>query len=174
MAKISLSQLLRRIAALKFDLATWTTRLPNSAKYVKDSSRAYTYEEIIANIKRLKEELIAAKTAQAIINATTIIKYHDTSVGSDTISITIAEAVLRLAELKDSITLYSKLVTQSAPSEIVQTQTYINNTYVMIPTEYLCVCTTRERDNILLDLRERFAALNAAVEAANHTTFLEI
>lgn len=174
MAKISLSQLLRRIAALKFDLTTWTTRLPNSAKYVKDSSRAYTYEEIVANIERIKKELIAAKTAQAIVNATTIIKYHDTSVGSDTVSITIAEAVLRLAELKDTITLYSKLVTGHSPSEIVQTQAYVNGAYVMVPTEYICVCTTRERDNILTDLRERFAALNAAVEAANHTTFLEI
>mgnify|MGYP001617930313 CR=1 FL=1 len=88
---ITLSDALRRIKALKGDIARWSALYPTSNVWAEDQPKpAYEAAEIEKNLADLVKELVKLKTALALANSTATL--------AD--GMPLAEAIYRLAESK--------------------------------------------------------------------------
>jgi hypothetical protein len=170
---ITLSDALRRKAALKGDLARWCALYPNSNVWAEDQPKpAYDETEVRAEITTATEALIRLKTAIAHANATCTLDVLSVGGGH---RMPLAEAIYRLAENKSLQVVLAGLGVVSEKESVIDRRSY-NEDSKLVTTQvkqYASV-TTRERDAILKALRDEFASLNSKLEHANNTITVTI
>lgn len=164
---MKLNEALREIARLKGQLAQWDQRLREAAAAYKSTAPpAYTYDEVVKQRSLCVANLINLKARVAHTNAKTKIQCVDKT-------ITLIEAILLLAELKNEIALYNALPNHATHDLVMQETTYISGQLQYVEVSKFAALTTREKDELVSTLEDNFAELNAIVEAANHTTLLQ-
>ena len=164
------SELLRRIAAIKGDIARWTALYRTSNVWSENTPRpAYREGEVRAELDAATEALIKYKTALAVVNATTWIKLPGT--GRET---PLVEAIFRLAENKSRQTTLEALDTRSDKESTVDQRGYVGDKIETVKVKVHSALTTRERDDQLRALRAEFAAINALIERTNNTVTVTI
>lgn len=175
--KMTLSALIRLIAGKKNDMATWGGRLSNSNISVKGKKVSYTFEECASNLAKARADLIRAKAILQVANANNWISYHEVGESEDKTSetkkISLAEAILTLAECKAEIALLTSLRCLESHSETTQTFDGYGNERKVINIEHICSVTIREKDSKIEFLQQKFNAINAALEAQNHLITVE-
>jgi hypothetical protein len=166
---LNINQALRKLAALKGEHTRITKRLQDSNILVwkKDLEPSFNFEELIGEYNRVSTEIIELKSNIAKTNAHTLIRHGD-------LLISLAEAVITLQEVKGFIKFY-EVLEELAPEHKVYT--VAENSYVSGQVNTLRVemnaATTKKQCVLAQDVcREQFNSLNAAVEAANHSTEL--
>ena len=108
-------------------------------------------------------------------NCESHISYHDTlEQGSATKTISLAEAILLLQELKSEIALLNRVNVQPKNEITQQQQIYKNGQYDTLTYKSFCFLSERERDARVEFLKEQFAAINAAIEAANNLIVISL
>lgn len=167
---MTISQALRRIKKLKGKMAELTARGASCVSYAKGEEPKFDFIVTRAEINTVREELVTLEAAVARANATRTIDLDGTTM-------TIAEAVRRLQELKAEMAWLASLSlrddTQRVPEHVWdeekgrQVTKYRDVVHVTALTEQARV--------VELDaLRDRFERCNDAVESANHTTPVEL
>ena len=165
MENITLSEALRRIKALKGDIARWSKILPESNTWEEDRAPTYSLPEVLQKLDEAVAELIVLKTALASANASCSLQ----EASGESLSLT--GAVTRLSELKSRMALLEALPTYSSHSALTGSRVEHSGAsgYLTVRFALNCSMTTRERDDQLQKLRDEFAALNARLEAANNS-----
>lgn len=172
---MNMSSLIRRIASLKSEMSTWGSRASNANIQIAGKRSPYTYEECVQRLAEARTSLIKSKTALAIANATTMITYHIVdATGSYSVTTTITEAILTLAEIKAELAQLSILTTLDADSVTEEIWSGYGTDRTKTTLEKKCAMTTRQRDDLVDKLKDRFASINAAVEAANHSVEVSV
>jgi hypothetical protein len=166
---ITLSDALRRLSAVRGDLARWNALYPASNVWVEDQPKpAYTEDEVSAEIAKATEALIQLKTAVALANAA-----HRIDVGDHTVPL--VEAIYRLAENKSMQLTLANLGVASEKESPVERRVYNDEGKITtVKVKQHASVTTRERDERLKALREAFATLNSKLEHANNTITITI
>lgn len=152
---------LREIKRVKGEIARWTARFAQSNVFSDNEPRAYVSDEAAERLTILRQEIVRLKSQVAIANATNSI-----SIGGA--RITLAEAIFRLAEIKGSITMYSTMPALAAPTTVTTTERYTSDGIQDVEVTQYCTYTIRQKDELVLELENRFRELNAVLEAANH------
>lgn len=160
---MKISNLLRRIKALKGELAELTTKLVQSFSWIDDDKPDYDFKELVKIYGDTKNQLIKAKTDVAILNANRKISFK----GNE---ITLTAAVHQLQELKDEIAFYTGIQPNNRKEKRVGYEYDENSNRKQVVTEinHYSALTVQERDNKLKSLREDFAELNNLVECENN------
>ena len=162
--KITIAQALRRIKKLKGQIAESTQRAQASVSYEKTKVPAFRFQEQVAVIKAAQTELVDLQSRVAVANAKATVPD-----GSDTI--THAEAIRRLQELKGEIVFLQRL---SLRNDTVRTreQEYddVTSKYVInvIETVWVSDLSEKDRDTQVKTLQDRFEVLNNTLEDRNH------
>jgi len=173
--KMNMSSLIRRIASLKGEMGSWSERAKRANVQIVGKKYPYSYEECSAKIAELKSSLIKSKTALAIANSSTMITWHIVdSEGSRSVTGTITEAILTMAEVKAQIALLDSVLTLDSDSETEDSWTGYGSERTKVVIERKCSMTTRKKDEEKDRLQALFASINAAVEAANHSVEISI
>ena len=162
--KITIAQALRRIKKLKGQIAESTQRAQASVSNEKTKVPAFRFQEQVAVIKAAQTELVDLQSRVAVANAKATVPD-----GSDTI--THAEAIRRLQELKGEIVFLQRL---SLRNDTVRTreQEYddVTSKYVInvIETVWVSDLSEKDRDTQVKTLQDRFEVLNNTLEDRNH------
>lgn len=162
--KITIAQALRRVKKLKGQIAEHTQRAQQSVSYVKGNVPAFRFDSEVASLRAAQIEMLDLQSRIAVANAKATVSF-----GNDTI--THAEAIRRLQEMKGDIAFLKSLVIRN---ETVKTrdQEYdaTSGRYVPITTEttFVSDLSEKDRDKQVRDLQDGFEALNNAVEDHNH------
>ena len=166
---ITLSDALRRIKAVKGDIARWSALFPASNVWAEDQPRpAYVLAEVEGNLHTLTAQLVTLKTALTIANSTCTITFDDRQ-------LTLAEACYRLAENKSRQTVYAGLITASEKESMIDRRVYDEASKIVnVKVKQHSPVTTREKDAALKALRDEFAVLNSLLERANNTNTISI
>lgn len=173
--KMNMSSLIRRIASLKGEMGSWSERAKRANVQIVGKKYPYSYEECNAKIAEIKASLIKSKTALAIANSSTMITWHIVdSEGSRSVTGTITEAILTMAEVKAQIALLDSVLTLDSDSETEDSWTGYGSERTKVVVERKCSMTTRKKDEEKDRLQALFASINAAVEAANHSVQISI
>jgi hypothetical protein len=165
---MTISSCLRRIAALKGTLSRLEGRLPGSVSYETSKPPAWTVPQIEANIASARAELMDLKEKLSVANATTSI-----SVGIiPAESRTLISCIIELQELRGQISSDELLMGYAQPRADYtdRRQEYVDGRAAYVSVPMTCDLTEEVVDKRLDALRDRFSRINAAVEAANHTT----
>lgn len=170
-------QALRRIAALKGDIARIDTRLPAGMAYKKDEGEpSFPYTTDIATREALVDELVQLKMRLTHTNCHTDI--HVPRPGKEPRRISVQQAVYEMAEIKNLIALTQRLPvgpketwTMQEPRGVTANPAagFMTNFALVENVRYL---TERGKDDLIRDLEEKFATLNNEVESKNHETEL--
>ena len=175
MTKISLSTLLRRIAAEKQKLSSIDRKIPASNIYKNKDDLSYELPELLLQRNQATQTLIKYKTILQKANCENQISYHDTlDQGSATKTIYLSEAIFLLQELKSEIALLNQINVLAKNEVTQQQQVYNNGKYETTTCKSFCFITERERDKRVELLKEQFAAINAAIEAANNLIVISL
>jgi hypothetical protein len=177
MPKMTLSRLLRLVAAKKHDMATWGARIAVSNVVLDGKKQSYTFQECSDVLAKTRSELVRAKALLQKANVENMIQYHEVGTSEDAVSetksISMAEAILLLAEIKAEIALLQGLKVLDSKSESTSSYEGYGADRKEVKMNFLCSLTARERDTKVEFLNEKFAAINAALEAKNQTVIVE-
>jgi len=163
---MNISTALRRIKALKGEIARITGLIQVSNTWRADDTPAYNAAELLQQRGELISELVSLKTKLADANSSTTIKV--TMQGKE-VPMLLITAIHFLEEWKGEISMLEGLMVAPSNDYFETENVFTGENYVTQKVVHHCVITTRERDEKVKNLRERFAALNDIVEAANHT-----
>lgn len=177
---ITISDALRRIKAIKGDIARWSALFANSNVWIEDQPRpAYASGEIEKNLQALTNQLVKLKTALAIANASTYITFSSAEEAQSRFSskqqMSLVEVNCLLSENKSRQTVYAALVTLSEPESTIRRAAYAPTGQVtQVEVKQHSPVTTRVKDQALKNLRDEFAYLNSLLERANNTNTIEV
>jgi hypothetical protein len=160
---MNISQALRRIKQIKGEISSWSTRLATSVQWEGDNKPAYSLEECQAALDERRTELVSLRTRVALANATNFIE----PAGIGRISLT--ESTIRLSEIKSEIAEQAQLRTHASAEWTTEREKYQGGNYITVEQQNHCDWTTRQRDEHVASLNEKFQSINALLEAANHT-----
>jgi len=138
-----------------------------SAVYEEDKPPAYVFATLMELRTKLVDDLVKLKTATAIAESRVQLKDGRF----------LCAAVRELAEIKASISFYETLPTldQEKVTEETSETAYVKGELTTIPKTIKRNCPFPEvkKAEYVESLKERFATLNAEVEALNHTTAVD-
>jgi uncharacterized protein YbjQ (UPF0145 family) len=166
--KITISQALRKIAKLKGQIGEYRIRACAGVSYRAESKPAFDFKDCMIKATEAQKELLNLQTQIAIANAKTT-----TSVDGKNI-ITIAEAVLKLQQMKGDIAWLKTLVARPQTMTEEKIREYDENTakYIMTSVKWMCDMSESERADAVEYTQKEFDELNDAVERVNHTTII--
>lgn len=162
--KVTIAQALRRIKKLKGQIAEHTQRATQSVSYEKDKVPAFRFLEEMSARANATKELLDLQSRVAVANA-------KATVQDGTETITHAEAVRRLQEIKGEIAF---LKTLHIRNEVVKNRqqewddTEMKNIVRVTEEIWVSDLTEKDRDVQIKILQDRFEVLNNAVEDHNH------
>jgi hypothetical protein len=161
---LTISAALRRISALKGTLSRLEGRRPGSIAFRTDSPPAWDLAGVEADIAEARAELRDLKTRLAVANATNEIEVP----GGE--SRTLISCITELQELRGQISSDEGLMAYTQPREtyVERQRDYEGDKIVTVEVPHTCALTSAALDERVTALRDRFAMLNAVVEAANH------
>ena len=171
MPRLNLSQVLSRIAVLKGEVAAWKARTMSSTTWtvspLEDNTPSYEFSDSYQTYILKVTEMTKLKSLLSVANATNYITYKGTP---DTLQ----SAIYALAEVKAQISLLEGLHFLSKRTYTSETSSGYGENSKTYKVENHSAITSRERDSVVQDMKDEFAALNAVLEAANHGTYIEI
>lgn len=162
--KITIAQALRRIKKLKGQIAEHTQRAQQGVSYDQSKTPAFRFQEAVAAIKASQKELVDLQSRVAIANA-------KATVADGTETITHAEAIRRLQEIKGEIVFLKGL---SLRNEVVKDKSQewddIEMKHIVRVTEvtWTSDLSEKDRDTQVKALQDRFEVLNNTLEDRNH------
>jgi len=166
MTKMNIAQGLRRVKKLKGQLGELSRRAATVVSHREGENPAFNFVETREALATAREELVTLEAKVACANATTSIEVEGKEM-------TIAEAIRRLQETKAEISWLESLPlrteTERVPESVFDeasgryAQKYREIRWVSLVSE-------PERVEQVQKLRDRFEAINDAVESANHRT----
>ena len=166
--KMTIAQALRRVKKLKGLIAEQSTRVRQGVSYVSTEVPAFRFEDEMKAFISTTEEMVVLESQIAVANALTMVTDGSTQ-------ISLARAIRMLQELKGTIALYQVLNLKSGV-EKVRTNDWDDalDRSVSRVEEVTRVSdlTEQDRDKIVKYMKDRFEALNNAVEDANHASFV--
>jgi hypothetical protein len=166
----TISQGLRQIKRLKGRMAELTARAAASVSYEAGKKPPFEFGNTRADLDKVREQLVRLEAAVARANATTDIQH-------DGRTMSLAEAIRRLQENKAEIAWLAGLTlrqgTERTPVNEWDDETHRPVRRLHEVTYETCL-TEPERVAQIDALRNRFEALNDAVEAANHRTPIQL
>ena len=163
----TLNQALRQTAALKGKIKETEGRMERSVHYNENKPPAYEFTKLMEQRTKLVDELVKLKTATAMAEARVQLKDGKF----------LCAAVRELSELRAGISFYDNLCVLDQEKVIEETTetAYVKGELTTIPKTVISICLfpeTKKAEQVE-SLRERFATLNAEVEALNHTTVID-
>jgi predicted nuclease with TOPRIM domain len=163
----TLNQALRQTAALKGKIKETETRMERSVVYREEKPPAWQFAILMEQRTKLVDELVKLKTATAVAESRVQLKDGRF----------LCAAVRELAELRASMSFYDNLcvLDQEKVVEEMTENAYVKGELTTIPKTItsLCLFPEMKKAEHVESLRERFATLNAEVEALNHTTVID-
>jgi hypothetical protein len=162
--KISIAQALRRIKKLKGQIAEHTQRAQQGVSYEQGKVPAFRFQEAVAAVKTAQKELIDLQSRVAIANA-------KATVADGTETVTHAEAIRRLQEIKGEIVFLKGLVLRNEVVKDRQQEwddTEMKHLVRVVETTWVSDLSEKDRDTQVKALQDRFETLNNAVEDRNH------
>ena len=167
----TISQGLRRVKQLKGLLREHETRASESVSYAAGKQPKFGFKAEREARTKAQSELIRIESAIAVANAKTRIDADGRT------QMPLAEAIRRLQEIKGDITFLSGLTLRDGTEEEASHEWDDGagrNVRRTKQVTYVSELSVVNRVAEVQALRERFEALNDAVEAANHRTQIEI
>jgi predicted kinase len=167
---LTISQGLRRVKKLKGLLAEAQSRACAASTWIEGKEPAFTFEEQRTLRGTHQAEMIRLQAAIARANALTRITVEEKE-------ISLAQAVRQLEELKTDLAWLAALNLRQGTEE---TTDYVydegaeRNIARTKSTTHKAALTEPKRAAEVQTLRDRFDAINDAVETANHRTAIEL
>jgi uncharacterized coiled-coil protein SlyX len=162
----TISQGLRQIKRLKGRMAELTARAAASVSYEAGKKPPFEFGNTRADLDKVREQLVRLEAAVARANATTDIQSEDRTMS-------LAEAIRRLQEIRAEIAWLTGLTLRQGTERKYENDwdeeahRHVRRTQEVT---YESCLTEPKRAEQIDALRNRFEALNDAVEAANHRT----
>ncbi len=167
---ITISQGLRHIKRLKGRMGELSARASASVSYEAGKKPPFDFNATREEVGKVREELVRLEAAVARANATTDIRDGDRTMS-------LAEAIRRLQEIKAEIAWLSGLTLRQGTERAFE-DAWNDEFHRLVrrPQEvtYESCLTEPQRVEQVDALRNRFEALNDAVEAANHRTEIQL
>jgi len=167
MSTMTISQALRRIAKLKGSFKELQARASGSVLYSAENPPAFTFEETVSQLDKVREELTLLETALRVTNAQTSFDFRGKSM-------TLAEATCRLQEMRGKIAWLKSLSTQAKATrtEVSYDENYHTGQKTEIKKVTVCALPEAQKVLLVTEEQEAFDTLNDVVEAVNHRTTL--
>jgi len=166
----TISQGLRHIKRLKGRMGELSVRASASVSYEAGKKPPFDFNATREEVGKVREELVRLEAAVARANATTDIRDGDRT-------LSLAEAIRRLQEIKAEIAWLSGLTLRQGTERAFE-DAWNDEFHRLVrrPQEvtYESCLTEPQRVEQVDALRNRFEALNDAVEAANHRTEIQL
>jgi hypothetical protein len=166
----TISQGLRHIKRLKGRMGELTARAAASVSYEAGKKPPFDFNATREEVGEVREQLVCLEAAVARANATTDIQDGDRTMS-------LAEAIRRLQETKAEIAWLANLNLRQGTERGYENE-WDDESHrpVRRPHEvtYESCLTEPQRVEQIDALRNRFEALNDAVEAANHRTEIQL
>lgn len=168
MSDLTISQALRRIKKLKGELAEYTTLAHDSVSYQVNREPAFKFSECMEKAQVARGELLILQSRLAITNAQTTVKY-------DGKEMTLSQATRQLEEYKGQIKFIEGLPVRDHEKTYEDTFEY-NDAMQRIKTshEFRCELPKAKQVEAVRSFKEKFDALNDAVENTNNRTALKV
>ncbi len=167
MSDLTISQGLRRIKKLKGELAELTKRASTSVAYQVGREPAFKFSECVEKAQVAGSELLTLQSRLAITNALTTVKF-------DGKEMTLAQATRQLEEFKGQIKFIEGLPVRDHEKSFEDEFDYDDSMKrVKIVKEWRCELPRAKQAEAIKGFKEKFDALNDAVETTNHKTLLK-
>jgi cysteinyl-tRNA synthetase len=167
MTKLTISQALRTVKSLKGRIGELKGRAAQAVSHEKGTEPAFAFSDLRKDIAAAKEKLIGLETAVAVANALA-------RIDAEGRTMTLAEAIRRLQELKDDLTFFQGLeLREGVQSAGGYEWDELARSRVQREREFVSALKERERVAEIDRLRDCFERLNNVVEQANHKTPVE-
>lgn len=164
--RMTLSQANRKISKLKGKLKDLEGKASQSVTYEAEKVPAYEFGKLVEQAAGVRTELEALEAFRTKTNVQTEVKVAG-------VSMTLTQAVIRLAELRGQIAWYQGLpVRPHAETTEVSLGYDTESRRVPVKKTVLCRLPEAERQAIVDRLQSEFDELNDAVETVDHQTFL--
>lgn len=167
----TISQGLRRVKKLKGLLAEAQNRASGATSWVAGKKPVFDFAEQRAQRAALQDEIVRVETAVAVANATNTITVSGTV-------LTLACAIRTLQEIKADLAWLPQLNLRAGLEESVEyaydEELPMRRKTVKTSTTYEAVMDEPTRVGQIQALRDRFEAINDALETANHRTKIEV
>lgn len=166
--RISIARAQRLISRIEGDVAKLAQRLETVVSYREDRRPEFRFEDTLEAWSAAKERLVRLKAARMSANVSTMIEYHGRE-------LSLAEAVIRLAELKGEKALFKGLSIRTGSERVDDSRYSEDGRYLPAHREvsWLSGMSELGRDRRLTEIQDAFDELNGIVEAANHSTQFE-
>mgnify|MGYP006273853241 CR=1 FL=1 len=173
MNKMTVAAALRRIKKLKGEIATLDMRIKQSACHLEDKEPPFSYGASMEERTKKVMDLSRLQTVVAVSNATTSFQYEG-------LSILVVGAVKHLEEIKAKIALLNGLPIRDRVRDVeverVNEWSDEHERAVTRTTEkvHLSSISRAQQAEQIASLTSQFETLNVALEACNHSTFIEV
>ena len=171
--KLTISQGLRYAAKLKNQVAELRQRALASVTYEAGQPTAFDFDEVFGASQQVCFDLATLKARIAETNANIAISFKSNLTARDK-TISLAEAITYLQEIKGMIAWIKSLPTQAAEriSRSEKVFDYELDKYVSKTVETVCRLPEAARASTLETFQDEFDLVNGLVESKNQTTFL--
>jgi len=159
---ITIARALREVKKLKGRVSELTLRLQSTTSWKKEKAPDFTFAAVQEQRTVAVNELMKLKTAICVANATNALTFEGRSM-------TLAEAILQMGELKSDLSLVSSLNLKRG-EESEHGYDDLTGRSVIQKITYESVMSEPERVEKVEALRKRIETLNDALEEANHAT----
>ncbi len=167
----TIAQGLRRAKKLKGLLVEAQNRATGATSWVAGKKPVFDFAEQRAQRAALQDEIVRIETAVAVANATNTI-----TVGGQTM--TLARAIRTLQEVKADLAWLPQLNLRAGLEEsteyVYDEDVPLRRKTVKTSVTYEAVMDEPARVGQIQALRDRFEAINDALETANHRTRIEV
>jgi len=170
MEKLTVSQGLRRAKKLKGLLAEAQTRAEQSSCWAAGKKPVFSFEAERESRAKHQQEIVRIESAIAVANATNSVEFEGRT-------IRLAEAIRTLQEFKADLAWLPRLQLKTGveeTSEYDYDEATGRNVRKPKSVTYEAALTEPARIADVQKLRDRFEALNDALETANHRTLLDL
>jgi len=170
MSNLTIAQALRRTKKTRGNISELKTRASEAVSHEAGKKPTFDFEPTCEALANAKEELIKLESSIACANASTTITYEGKSM-------TLAEAIRRLQELKDQMSWLTSLHIREGverSSDLVWNDETGRQSRVTTEVTYITKLSERDRVEKIESLRDQFEALNDLVEQANHRTEVKV
>lgn len=170
--KMTIAAALRRIKKLKGEIATLDGRIRHSACHIEGKEPPFAFEASTASRREKVAELTRLQTLVAVSNARTSFAHGGMGVLS-------VEAIKRLDEIKSEIALLNGLPIRDRVRDVeIESESEWDDASrrsVTVKKEivHLSAMSRVAQAEAISKLTAEFEALNVALEACNHSTFID-
>ncbi len=167
MSDLTISQGLRRIKKLKGEIAEHTQRATGSVSYQVGREPAFKFNDCMEKAQAARSELLTLQSRLAVTNALTTVKY-------DGKEMTLSQATRQLEEFKGQIKFIESLPVRDHEKSNEDSFEYNDAMQRVKAThEFRCDLPKAKQADAIKSFKEKFDALNDAVETTNHRTVLK-